>query len=566
MKDLFAEKSNGFQPKSQTKKIVATYDYTDENGNLLFQSIRYEPKGFTQRKPMGNGGFDYNLNGTRRVLYRLSEVLTAKMVFIVEGEKDVETLRKQGYVATCNPAGALKWRDEYNEALRDKKVVILPDNDETGRKHALQVANSLYGTAKEILIFDLPNLNPKGDVSDFFQNGGTNDEIISLLDSAEKWQPKNDQQNKIASLKIGYTFGELQKLELPKREEIIRGLGRGENGLLNSVTNVGKTTLIRNVALSLICGRIFSPLSVSNKKFRVLIIDSEDSLSFLRSDINKMIADFSEAEKELIRQNLFFICEFDLQGEDLKLNKPAHFDLIASTISDFKADIVFIDTISKSFSIRNENDNSEIKEFVLKPLHRLAKFTKTAVLASHHFGKAKLEEGQSRENAHKGRGGSSFADLSRIIFNLEKDAVNDSVILSCAKIKGEKFQDTILKHEKEKRWFIKQRENLIQTNYEILMEVFTDGKSYKRSKIEEILDGEIHKSTLTRLLSEAVGRGDLTKQKGFYSINAQMLTPNSDEHLSISDKSNENRQLQDTQISTQNMSEHKFDESEVEYF
>ena len=222
MKNLFAEKSNGFQPKSQTKKIVATYDYTDENGNLLFQSIRYEPKGFTQRKAMGNGGFDYNLNGTRRVLYRLPEVLTAKMVFIAEGEKDVETLRKQGYVATCNPAGALKWRDEYNEALRDKKVVILPDNDETGRKHALQVANSLYGTAKEILILDLPNLNPKGDVSDFFQNGGTNDEIISLLDSAEKWQPKNDQQNKIASLKIGYTFGELQKLDLPKREEIIR--------------------------------------------------------------------------------------------------------------------------------------------------------------------------------------------------------------------------------------------------------------------------------------------------------------------------------------------------------
>ena len=180
------------------------------------------------------------------------------------------------------------------------------------------------------------------------------------------------------------------------------------------------------------------------------------------------------------------------------------------------------------------------------------------------MGKPNLKKDRTRENAHKGRGGSSFADLSRIIFNLEKDAVNDSVILSCAKIKGEKFQDTILKLEKEKRWFIKQRENLIQTNYEILMEVFTDGKSYKRSKIEN-LDGEIHKSCLTRLLSEAVRRGDLTKQKGFYSINAQMLTPNSDEHLSISDKSNENRQLQDTQISTQNIDD-KFDESEVKYF
>ncbi|HRH41019.1 MAG TPA: hypothetical protein PKY82_05195, partial [Pyrinomonadaceae bacterium] len=167
MNDLFAEKLSGFQPKSEPKKrIKEIYDYTDEHGKLLFQSVRYEPKGFSQRRPNGKGDYIWNLQDIKLVLYRLPEILSAEMVFLVEGEKDVEILRTQGFVATCNPQGALKWRDEYNDYLKNKTIVILPDNDEPGRKHALQVATSLYGIAKEIIILELPNLKPKGDVSD----------------------------------------------------------------------------------------------------------------------------------------------------------------------------------------------------------------------------------------------------------------------------------------------------------------------------------------------------------------------------------------------------------------
>ena len=54
-------------------------------------------------------------------------------VFIVEGEKDVETLRKYGLVATCNPGGAGKWREEYNNFFRDMYVAVIPDNDAVGR-------------------------------------------------------------------------------------------------------------------------------------------------------------------------------------------------------------------------------------------------------------------------------------------------------------------------------------------------------------------------------------------------------------------------------------------------
>ncbi|MBA7632893.1 hypothetical protein ES703_40449 [subsurface metagenome] len=57
--------------------IVATYDYRDESGELLYQVVRYEPKDFRQRRPDGKGGWIWNLNNTRRVLYRLQELLTA---------------------------------------------------------------------------------------------------------------------------------------------------------------------------------------------------------------------------------------------------------------------------------------------------------------------------------------------------------------------------------------------------------------------------------------------------------------------------------------------------------
>src|SRR5688572_14637741 len=83
-----------WQPsRVENPRIVATYDYTDEHGNLLYQIVRYQPKDFKQRRPDGCGGWIWRKGG-RQVLYRLPEVLEAPIVFVVEGEQDVETLRQ----------------------------------------------------------------------------------------------------------------------------------------------------------------------------------------------------------------------------------------------------------------------------------------------------------------------------------------------------------------------------------------------------------------------------------------------------------------------------------------
>ena len=92
-----------FAKSVKQQRIIAEYDYRDEKGELVFQVVRFAPKSFRQRRPDGKGGWQWNLNSTRRVLYRLPEVVEAKSVLICEGEKDCETARALGLVATCNP-------------------------------------------------------------------------------------------------------------------------------------------------------------------------------------------------------------------------------------------------------------------------------------------------------------------------------------------------------------------------------------------------------------------------------------------------------------------------------
>ena len=95
---------------SNRGRIVATYDYTDEHGELLYQAVRYDPKDFRQRAPNPDGSWSWSIKGVKRVLYRLPEVLAAvaegKAIYICEGEKDVEAARALGLVATCNAMGA----------------------------------------------------------------------------------------------------------------------------------------------------------------------------------------------------------------------------------------------------------------------------------------------------------------------------------------------------------------------------------------------------------------------------------------------------------------------------
>ena len=175
------------------KAVVANYDYTDVDGELLYQVLRFEPKDFRQRRPDGNGGWTWKLGEVRRVLFKLPELIEAVAaehpVFIVEGEKDVLVLNKFGIVATTNPGGAGKWLPEFSETLRNADVILIPDNDEAGWEHVNQVGIALAGIAARVRVLILPNLPEKGDISNWFASGGTRDQFDVLVAQAPEWKP-----------------------------------------------------------------------------------------------------------------------------------------------------------------------------------------------------------------------------------------------------------------------------------------------------------------------------------------------------------------------------------------
>ena len=170
---------------------VASYVYRDQEGTPIYRAVREEPKRFRQERydPEHDSYIRRRgcMEGVHLVPYRLDELLAElnALVLIPEGEKDVDRLWSLGFVATTNVAGAGKWGDELSSWLAGRDVVVLPDNDPlddngkggAGRKHAAQVIRSLLPHAARVRLLELPDLPPKGDVSDWLDAGHTAEDL-----------------------------------------------------------------------------------------------------------------------------------------------------------------------------------------------------------------------------------------------------------------------------------------------------------------------------------------------------------------------------------------------------
>lgn len=163
-------------------RIIAEYGYTDEHNRLLYQVVRTEPKGFFQRYPDGLGGW-INRKHRQQVLYRLADVIEAPIVFVVEGEKDVETLRSQGFIATTIAGGAkAQWLATYTHVLRGREVILVPDNDEPGWALMRRIAKALLGKVARLTCFDDHHRAGAKDITAWFDLGHTEIELTKLLE------------------------------------------------------------------------------------------------------------------------------------------------------------------------------------------------------------------------------------------------------------------------------------------------------------------------------------------------------------------------------------------------
>jgi hypothetical protein len=195
MRDLFASD----RLKRGSSAIVETYDYTDRDGTLRAQKVRSEPKRFWWRRPDPTSGTGWRagLDGEQFVgLYRWAQLHGATLVWVVEGEKAANRLATLGLVATCGPAGAGSWQatDDLRAAVaRDATVVVLPDNDRAGERHAERIAADVFKRGRPngicVKIVTLPMLPPGGDVFDWLAAGHTREELLLLAEAAPLWSP-----------------------------------------------------------------------------------------------------------------------------------------------------------------------------------------------------------------------------------------------------------------------------------------------------------------------------------------------------------------------------------------
>lgn len=203
-------------------RLAVTYTYTDEGGNPVYYVDRYEKdedklrpgenrKEFVQRSPVAE-----NLDGVRRVLYNLPAVVKAQTVYVVEGEKDCETMRRMNLVATTNSGGAKYWHPDFDSAFAGKDVVIVADNDESGETGANIRYQHISRTAKTCRVCKVSGL-PKGDVTDYIEReGGTLAGLMEKLAAAK--EPERSEPLEVSVAKeankaplANYTWGEIVK-------------------------------------------------------------------------------------------------------------------------------------------------------------------------------------------------------------------------------------------------------------------------------------------------------------------------------------------------------------------
>lgn len=288
LSDLFTEPST----KARNNGIVAAYDYFDERGALLYQVRRTHNKQFPVYHQDLQGQWKSGLNGQRRVLYRLPELVQSAaddFVFIPEGEKDVENLHRLGLVATTNLGGAgrNKWRTEYNDPLRNRHIVILPDNDDTGRSHAQMIAESLKGVAASVRVAELPGLPPKGDVSDWIAAGGTRGDLLKLVQAIAAEMPSEASQGETLLISLASVKAEHVKwLWYPY-------IPSGKLTMIEGDPGVGKSWLVLGLTTAVATGSGLPNAELTEPR-NVMLLSAEDGLAdTIRPRLDSMGANVS---------------------------------------------------------------------------------------------------------------------------------------------------------------------------------------------------------------------------------------------------------------------------------
>jgi hypothetical protein len=301
------------------------------------------------------------LGNVRRVLYRLPEVREAKSLLVVEGEKDAETARRLGLVATCNAGGAGKWKPEYSESLRGKRVAVVADADEPGRKHARDVAASLSGKVESLKVLELPGAK---DLTEYIESGGTRELLVELIRNAPEWKAA---PQTASGFILTHLADLLAKPDIPVEYLVENLLIAGTVSCVVAKPKVGKSTFARNLCLAVARGEDF--LGLKTKQGECIYLALEEREEDIKNDFRAMGADGSEA---------IYIHAATAPAEGI--------DALCDLVKRRRPVLVVIDPLFRLARIRDEKAYAETYA-ALGPLIDVARETGTHIVLVHHAGK-----------------------------------------------------------------------------------------------------------------------------------------------------------------------------------
>ncbi|MBM4188243.1 MAG: hypothetical protein FJ206_13145 [Gemmatimonadetes bacterium] len=404
-------------PRAGRPELLATYEYRTAEGQPAFEVRKFldvaSGGGRTKTfRPFLPGRDRPGLDGHPLVLYRLPELLQrpeGAVVFVVEGEKDVDRLVDQGLTATTNPFGAEKWRPEFSACLRGADVIILPDNDDPGRRHADQVARALWGTAARVRVVELPGLAPKGDVSDWLDAGHSIDDLQRFADLAPDWNPAAG-----PVVLAGGPESHPDETALPDPVRLAdvtaTPLEFAIDGLLvqrevNAIVGDGgsfKSTL-QLAAATFVAGHALAFDTFGLTPGPVLIVSGEDGRDVIKNRI-EAIARGHRLDVEAVLANMYVYDE----GPDI--DDPRWQLRLEQAANDVHAVLACFDPLVDLCGHGvEENSNSDAKR-VTRWLRRFIRETGATPWLSHHV--TKPSEGRT-DRKHRVRGASAWKNATR---------------------------------------------------------------------------------------------------------------------------------------------------------
>ena len=370
-KTALSEIALAFGIEESKRCILKTYDYTDAEGNLIFQCVRYEPKGFSQRRPDPKSkGWIYNLDGVTPVLFNLPAIAEADTVFICEGERDCENLKNIGICATTSPMGAGKWRDDYAFLyLKGKDVVVLPDNDQPGKDHAFKVAASLAGVAKSVKVVELSGLPEKGDISDWLDQRDAKEpealkaELFGIAQNTPEWKPDKETISLLSSLE---SWQHIQSLDIQVEWVVDRLIPKESITLVFGKGGIGKTWLTLDTARCIGSGLPF--LGLATIKTPVIFVDFENPLAVLNTRTQKL----GDGE------NVYFWRASNEKVRPPKLDSKEDWELYKTLP---KGSVLIFDTLRASHG-KDENASNDM-QLIMGRLKELRDMGFTIILLHH---------------------------------------------------------------------------------------------------------------------------------------------------------------------------------------